>query len=252
MKKLCQIPSKIWLAMRKACRGTRVRPAFTGGAFNFHCLELTYLAYSARDRSRLDIASRPEGALADDALVAIVMAVTAAETFINELPHHIRASQAVFRDDEHSPVTLAMARCADALEDEVEQWGTLEAKYQVAGVTLSGQMFSKGKAPLQDFLLLIKIRNAIIHLKPVWVTEKHRNRQLVEQLIKRKLTYPSDPDYGMPWLNLLETPAIAAWACATARRMMLAVLALTPDGPIQFDPLKFTKERLRDDARFWD
>ena len=58
-------------------------------ALNFHTIELFYIARAAVLRARED-AKRPN-ALTDDTLVAIVMAASASEAFINELSANLRA-----------------------------------------------------------------------------------------------------------------------------------------------------------------
>ena len=140
-----------------------------------------------------------------------------------------------------------MSACADELEQAETARGNLVDKYQIAACTLSGANFAREKAPLRDFILLVRLRNELVHLKPAWSSDNHRGRNLAAQLAQRGLTVPMS---ALPWLNLLETPKIADWACKTSRDMMLAVLDLTPDGNAGWDPFHYLKKMLKDENRF--
>jgi len=166
---------KIATKERKQKRPSKMQREPGHGSINFHCIELTHLAYQARDKARED-ANRPT-ALPMDALVALVMAVVAAEAFVNELPECIRAGNSL-------PVTPEMLKCADALDDAAFE--SIVDKYQIAAAALSGKPFDKGGAPLQDFALLVRVRNQIVHLKPAWSTQKHPGKKLAAELTKRK------------------------------------------------------------------
>ena len=218
---------------------------FGHGTVYFHTIELAHIAFMARDRARVD-SERPN-ALPTDALVSVVMAVVTAEAFINELPDCIHAGESSL------PVTPEMLICATLLEEAEEQRKSILEKYQIAARALSGKGFAKGRAPMQDFALLVSIRNQIVHFKPAWSNQKHTARKLVAGLEQRGISTVSAKGYQLPWLNVLEDSKVATWACETTRAMMLAVLDLTPELAEDrnfLDPFHFLKEPLRDWARF--
>jgi hypothetical protein len=215
------------------------------GTVYFHTIELTHIAFMARDRARED-AKRPN-ALPTDALVSVVMAIVAAEAFINELPECIRAGE------NSLPVTPEMLNCAELLDRAEKERESIVEKYQIAARALSGKAFAKGRALLQDFILLVRIRNEIVHLKPAWSSQNHAGRKLSASLEQRGMSTVSASGFTLPWLNVLEDPKVATWACETARAIMLAVLDLTPecsDGREWLDPFHSLKTPLRDRARF--
>jgi hypothetical protein len=130
------------------------------GGMAFHAAEFMAIALTARDRAaeacRLDPRSMPS-----DALVSIVMAAAATEALINELQAYYELEKTVFG---LQPKELA---CADALAEVERNQGSTELKYLLASLTLSGQMFDKGSQPFQDFSILMKVRNNLMHPKPL-------------------------------------------------------------------------------------
>ena len=232
-------PLQNMLRLLTRCKSSRNVGRF--GSISFHCIELMYAAYRARDAARID--SQRPNALPTDALAAVVMSVIAAEAFINEFPETIRWAQS---SHGNPLVTPAMAKCADVLEESVRLRDGITKKYQAAALALSGSRFNAGREPFQDFRLLVDIRNEIVHLKPAWSEGVHQGRKLTVVLEKRNLTAKS----SLPWINKLEDTRVATWACETVRAMILAVLAFTPDGTDFTDPFDHMKWHLRNDERF--
>jgi hypothetical protein len=112
-------------------------------------------------------------------------------------------------------------------------------KYLIASQTLSGIMFNKGTNPFQDFALLITLRNDLMHLKPKDQLEQAddgtpslRAPGYITSLQQRGLAQAVDQRVMMSWFNILQTPEMAAWACETAKQIVLAVLSFIPDDPV--------------------
>lgn len=213
---------------------------------SLHSLTLLHIAFEARNRARIE-ATRPD-ALTTDSIVAIIMATTAAEAFINELPEYIRILKPSPNAD--TPITATMIACADALDEVEESNGSITLKYQIAALTLSGSTFQKGNPPFQEFDELVRLRNSIIHMKPAWSGKSHRGKKLAQILEQRGLTLDSEHGKHLPWFDRLMTPKVAEQACTAARNIMLAVLAFIPDTDPDSYSFKFIKDQLRSNDRF--
>jgi len=148
---------------------------------HLHHVHLLLIAHQAARRAA-DDAARPN-ALTDNALVAIIMAATAAEAFINELADYLH----VLRDSRAwAPIPPTLVACADVVKEVADTHGSVTLKYLVASFALTGRTFDKGAPPFQDFAELIKLRNAIVHLKPSdTVGQKRRTRSPTAALRSR-------------------------------------------------------------------
>jgi hypothetical protein len=56
---------------------------------------------------------------------------------------------------------------ADSVLEVEASKGSLESKFLVASFALSGTMFEKGAQPWRDFAALVRLRNALVHLRPL-------------------------------------------------------------------------------------
>jgi hypothetical protein len=189
-------------------------------------------------------------AMSPSATTALIMAVVAAEAFLNEFPEYIAMGQPPYLPPHLWATTDEMDACALALKQAEIERRSLVDKVQIASCALSGKKFSKGKAPLQDFQTLVNLRNEIVHLKPAWSTQDHRARRLVSILQKRGLTVKHDAGVDWSWFDVIQRPGVSDWACETVRQMLLALVDLCPDQPRDLpadrDPLRHEKQYLRD------
>ena len=208
----------------------------------YQSLSLLTAAFKSRDDARRD-SSRPN-ALTLDSLAAIVMAAAACEAFINELGEYIPLYGAATRD--WAPIPQKLVDCGSVLARLESERSPVALKYLVASLILSGSMFNSGEAPMQAFEELLALRNSVMHLKP---SDKSGPKR-AEALAQRGEAYPVEPGWNMHWLDRLETPQTAEWACATARAIILAVLAMIPDASSSTDNLYYIKQAFRDDNRF--
>jgi hypothetical protein len=126
------------------------------GSQYFHHRQLWYLACEARDRCRAVEPPIEPG----DALVAIIMAVSSAESFINGLAALARSRIALRARVGDTPPAHVTALAAALSKDKAE----LAHKYAQAGLALDQKL--KGKAPHQELVRLIKLRNGLIHNRP--------------------------------------------------------------------------------------
>jgi len=168
-----------------------------GGMLYLHAAEFLAMALTARDRAaeerRLDPRSTPS-----DALVSVVMAATT-EAFINELQAYYELEDLV---DTRQPRELA---CADAVAKVEQSRGSTEERYLRASLALSDQMFDKGSQPFQDCSILMKVRNSLMHPKPLDTFDADAGvmspPDFVRHFEKRKMTYERDGHASVSWLN---------------------------------------------------
>jgi len=102
-----------------------------------------------------------EDQLADshrDALVAVLFSAATLEAFVSDFSFMARTLGGV-----HSiPALKSVAALLDEAEDG---HASVRLKYLLAKFLVTGEPYNKGAAPFQDFDLLIRLRDAIVHLK---------------------------------------------------------------------------------------
>jgi hypothetical protein len=183
---------------------------------------LLLLAREAADRAAAAVAA--DSAVATgDAIVAIVMAASAAECFINEF------AEVASVDHEDSEALRAVA---DAVLEVEANRGRLEDKFLVASAALTGTMFDKGAQPWQDFAALVRVRNALVHLRPS-ETVDDQGGVVGPRFLKRfegeGLTYPIEPGgVGAAWTLKISTDRMARWAYDAALRIIRAIVEMAP------------------------
>ncbi len=246
-KAKCVLPAALYArALRRLLVGKRGY-----GFIHLHAIQLLLSAYAASKVAHEEY-SKQDGPLAmsPSAVTALIMSVIAAEAFLNEMPEYIGIGQPPYLSPNLWATTDEMDACALALNQAEIERRSLVDKVQIASCALSGEKFSKGKAPLQDFHTLVNLRNEIVHLKPAWSTEDHRARRLVSILQRKGLTMKPEPGVDWSWFDVMQRPAVAEWACETVRQMLLALVDLCPDQPRNLpayrDPLRHQKQYLRE------
>jgi hypothetical protein len=124
----------------------------------FHAAEFMAIALDARDRAADARRSNPR-VMASDALVSIVMAAAATEAVINELGTYYELTV--------SPLEPRETASGVALAEVERSRGSTELKYLVASLALSGHTFDRGGPPFQEFSTLMKVRNDLMHPRPL-------------------------------------------------------------------------------------
>lgn len=164
----------------------------------------------------------------DAALNAIVFAFIALESFMNELSD--------FAGEGTMGPSLAIF--SSLMEDLEQAKASIEVRFQFAKWILSKESYDKGKVPYQDFALLVKLRNAIIHLRadktltgpgndvpqPPKFLETLRQKGLVQE-------YPSN--VAASFLTKISTPQMARWACDTVVAMVKSIVDVLPHTSIR-------------------
>jgi hypothetical protein len=124
---------------------------------------------------------------------------------------------------------------AEVLGEAQESKAATRLKYLLVGVALQGQPFDRGAPPWQDLDLLIRLRDSIVHLRPVLFHVGANGfvstgDKLIQQLRTRNLL-PTFPDgHVMFYLQWLAPRSVARWAVNTAVRAVMTIVAALPDG----------------------
>jgi hypothetical protein len=181
------------------------------------------LALNAYKRTSTAPSDRAEGQY--DALDTILLSVVTLEAQIGELPEIAR----VFTVRPSGEMTKRCKALVDALILIEEEKGPLTLKFQLAKFILTGTPYDTGVNPYQDFDLLVKLRNALIHPKPFVVRanesgspadpvqrfkDQFRSRGVLADILTEPVQLPQ-PVFA-PLLTLVSTRAAARWACNTA------------------------------------
>lgn len=195
-----------------------------------HSFPIWLAAAAARDRVAATAAATP-GASLFDAVVAVILAASSTEAFINEIPESIEtyrrmAPEMLPRID---PRFWALS---DVLTELESSRGSLTAKYLMAAHVL-GRPYDRGANPLQDFELLVTLRNEVMHLKPRDRVVEGENRiqfpRYATVLQQRGLLkHPPGSPVISSWFDEVQTPQLAEWACDTARAMVRSLLGALP------------------------
>lgn len=168
-----------------------------------------------------------------DALDAIIFSAAALEAFINETAE--LASEAT-----RSSIFLAppeVKTFASLLEEAERSRASIQMKFMLAKIALTGQTYDTGSVPYQDFALLIDLRNALLHLRPIEKIEHGpqggltlKPAPLLAQLRSKNIL----ADYGSEdviatWISTISTRAAARWACEVAAAMVQSIVDIVPD-----------------------
>jgi len=167
-----------------------------------------------------------------DALEAIVFSVVALEAFINEA-----AELATLPGPSNPARVTSFAR----LIEEVERsHGSLHLRFMLAHYAFAGETYEPDRLPFQDFVLLVDLRNALIHY-----SSRDRSREsftlneegvpaftpakIVERLRARNIAAEVDPPVPESWLQAVATVAVARWSCTCAATMVGSILDVLPE-----------------------
>ncbi len=172
-----------------------------------------------------------------DAIIAVVFSALALEAFINEVGDLAASPRASGPND--PPSVSAMGT---VLQEVEEGRGSVQLKYQMAKLILSGTVYDKSQQPYQDFRMLVSLRDALAHIKRLGlyeITDEGLNPlskppNVIGQLRSRKLLADvSGLKQPVGWIEELESLVTARWACTTTAEMIWSVIETIPDSPFQ-------------------
>lgn len=182
---------------------------------------------------------------AQAASASIIFAYIAAEAFVNELAMF---GELLNRAD--SPGWVKSL--ADMLGDAEQSRTSTESRFQLAKFILSGHAFDRGGMPFQDFALMVRLRNMLVHHKPQEATARLSegnfewiDPKIVAELHKKGVLQPNTSfklrmtkhdalTLSANFMPTVSTPEVARWACSSAASMVLAVVDAIPPEPNHF------------------
>lgn len=164
-------------------------------------------------------------------LVVLAFSSMALEAFINEFAD---IAQAPLLDPHYS--TGAVKSVAALLSGADSERFTVQLKYDLALVALTGRPFDRGNKPYQDFDTLIKVRNALVHLKAErWEEDSPSPSPPFFQRLKPGIINP----LGVSWVTRISTRGFAKFCCNTTVDMVQSVLTAVPEGHFKKLLVKF-------------
>lgn len=179
------------------------------------------------------------------ALTSIVFAAISLEAFINELTVYVSM---VATENDASEWALALSQVLHEAEDSRI---SVQSKYMLARLALTGKPFAKGDSVYQNFDTLVRLRDKIVHPKPLTSTREYQDGRWVEPedrgIISRlrpgvladvesifgevhdtaKQTWAAKIQIN--FFDQISTRALARWACNAAAAMITATLKCIPD-----------------------
>jgi hypothetical protein len=183
-----------------------------------------------------------EGRHERSALVSVMFSAISVEAFLNETPELAEDSEQA--PGPHPPAVRAFAAVLREAEDS---YASTLLKANLARLTLSGTAFERGAQPFQDFALLMRVRDELVHLKPTGFTSDDGTRvghpgsgSAVLKHLKSKNVLmepeveegerPEDFTVSARFISMIGTPAMARWACLTTATMVHEIISIAPDG----------------------
>lgn len=195
-------------------------------------------AIAGYERARATrLADRAWGAM--DALESILFSVVALDGFINEATE--LASWSVAFELEDTPHTVA--NFATLLTEAHRGRASLELKFQLSRLSLIGEAYDTSALPYQDFALLVELRNALIHDRPLNTFTPNSSApsginfnpgEILDRLRAKHITADvEETGHITPWLDRISTIATARWSCRTASAMVYSLLDALPRSALQ-------------------
>jgi hypothetical protein len=198
--------------------------------------QLFAIAKSAYDRTVDDKTERSSNR--SDTLISIIFAAASLEAFINELADKA-AEKPVLLDHPESVRNLAVL-----LKELEETRASTRLKFMITKLVFTGKIFDKrdkDDQTYQDFLLLSKLRDSLIHLKPqdeVIIKRDGTSETKVPKFMKeinKDLLADFDEKVIASWVSRISTRAMAEWACNTAAEMVSSIIVILPDSHFRKD-----------------
>ena len=188
------------------------------------------IAKSAYDRTKghtYDREIKPR-----EPIVAIVFSAVALEAFINEVA--VLADQPLLFDTPEEPDSVVTF--AERGRKFIEEKIPIRSKFMIAREVFAGQPYNKDAQPYKDFHLLIDLRNALVHLRPIDVFEFSSEKgmlveppEIIEELQSRGFLARPEVVGGGPWVLWINTPAAARWACNVTTKMVQSIMEVVPE-----------------------
>lgn len=162
--------------------------------------------------------------LRENASIALFCAL-ATESFLSDFK--IVCERAMLPID---PIVPRLKAIADLLEEMEASRLSIRAKYGFLYYTLTGNPIPKGDQIYQDFDLLIKVRDSLVHHKSyAGHSFPDHLQKLLDQLAARNIVSKSDIGPHPDWGRLLDrSEKLGNWSIETAKAIMKLVAQAAP------------------------
>jgi hypothetical protein len=168
------------------------------------------------------------------ALISIVFSVVALEAFINELTE-------LALDAYNYPLQVnppAISVFGDCMTEAESSHASLQSKFLLGNWMLSGERLNKGTQTYQDFILLIHLRNTLLHFKANPAFEQSTppeevHRELFNKFRNKNILAEDTQGSDGTWTFLFETKAVAEWSCSTAAKMIRDFCLRVPQSTVK-------------------
>jgi hypothetical protein len=187
---------------------------FEPGSAVFSAWHLWNISADAAQRAKELKLANPKVSTADT-IVSVVLSAITTEAFVNELGYRLSALTRLTRaGNQHLQNWIDVGDLLEQLEHERVQ---VTSKYLLVSKLLPGEALRGDMPPYQDFAMLIKIRNDFVHAKT-----QTKPPLYFEQFVNRGWTYNDSGDEIRlaGWMNQLQTPQVACWACRSAHNLV--------------------------------
>lgn len=193
--------------------------------FHFYSGGLLRMTYEAANRAK----QTAKDNRTDDTLVAIILAASAAECFINDVVVTIRFISAMPGGSPTDPSFERLVRIGNALTSLEDDKASVLSRYLCAGLLLDVTGIDAGLEPVQSFRQVVQLRNSIVHAKPVSTEANDALSKTIASLAKRGLCQAIDNSKrhtmdAETWWVVMRTPAVACWAAHTVNHVMLSLM----------------------------
>jgi len=167
------------------------------------------------------------------ALVSIVFSVVALEAFLNEATEKALSVLSSKHSSSFEPNVVSVF--AEFMADAEKSRASLESKFILGNWILTGNKFDRGAPPYQDFWLLLRLRNDLVHFKPnepfeQGSTPEEIHKNLIGRFSGKNILADNFGQSVMSWTETVQTKAVAVWSCETAAQMVADFVDKAPEG----------------------
>ena len=181
--------------------------------------------------------------LQNASLSSIVFSTTSIEAYLNELTQ-IMLQPVILTDSDgvpngNQPQTPDISGLASTLQDMEQKRRPAWQKFDAIRERILGSPYDSTRPPMQDLRMLLRLRNDLIHHKPLdefEITGLDLNpRETVKDLENfqgGRLLAGRDPKVD-PFVNIISSNVMAGWACNTAFEMISSSIDLIGDAHLK-------------------
>lgn len=157
-----------------------------------------------------------------EALVTILFSAAALEGYINELTE---LTEFLVRERDHG----VWSSMSTILKEAEKSRASTTLKFLLLSVALTGKIPEKGSPTYQDFDLLLRVRNAVVHLRAeIASTDEPELDKVVKALVGKGLVAKPSTNREGALVEALSNPFVARWAFNTAVAIVNEIKGMFP------------------------